>query len=187
MASWKTEMTLEPMSGDGSVPESGVGSPGFSNKGPPPSLLCPQPASFNPGFVSSSSSQPASALSAPPPPHPPQGFQDLGPEFCSIFAQTKQEDGFNTVVPAVSFQMLWCPALPKQVDTYALPHPCPQPAPTWPCRTIGHKLSEEACKFLFPQTSAWMKSPHLKPGEASGSRTGLTLGPSLPTCCSRRL
>ena len=161
--------------------------PGFSNKGPPPSLLCPQPASFNPGVISSSSSQPGSCpVSAPQRPTLPKASRTLARNStASLLKQNKRM--VPTLAPAVTFWMLWCPALLKRVDICGLPHPRPQPAPTWPCRTNGHKLSEEACKFLLPQTSAWMKSPHLKPHEASGSRTGLSLGPSLPTCRSRRL
>ena len=33
----------------------------------------------------------------------------------------QNERTVSTLVPAISFRMLWCPALPEQVDTYALP------------------------------------------------------------------
>lgn len=70
--------------------------PGFSNK--VPLLPCCVP-NLPPSTQGSSPAHPPSqapALSVPLSAPPPQGFQDLGPEFRSIFAQTKQEDGFNT-------------------------------------------------------------------------------------------
>ena len=97
MASWKTEVTVKPTSGDGSVPESGGAGP----------WLLKQRASSFPSVSPACLLQPRGHLQLilparllpcqrPSAPHPPQGFQDLGPEFHSIFAQTKQEDGSNT-------------------------------------------------------------------------------------------
>lgn len=141
-----------------------------------PLLPCCVPTYFlHPGAISSHPPSQAPALSAPHRP-PPQGFQDPRPEFRSIFAQTKQEDGFNT--SPCCRRVLWCRALPKQVDTYGLPIQVPSQ------HRLGHaermsQVIRGSLQISSPPDLTLMKSPHLKPGEVPRQQDW----PSLDQAC----
>lgn len=151
---------------------------GFSNKGPAPSLPCPNLPPSPRGHLQLILPDRLLPCQHPSLPHPPQGFQDLIPEFRSIFAQTKQEDGFNTSPCCrLSGALVSCSS---KAGGHLWPPPSTSPASTDLAMQNERSQVIRGSLQILPQTSAWMKSPHLKPGEASGSRMAFLLDQACP-------